>query len=262
MRHACALVTLLVVVLVACASPATPLPTPTSTPTLTATATSTPTATPLPTPNLQATVDSMVQRRVSDILTTNRTPTAKPTATPLPTPVPQYWPTPEDFNALAFNRIGALPSTDVYMYRQYASVYIASECLAEKEMSFDGFRTFLNQPLLMVRTTDSDPMIKVIARDVIAQITRTAEARTNLGSTPSVSNCLRPYLYPESATEAALAIELVDGLAPLSEVSRDSRDIVASIRQQFAYKWFGSPEAQERPFLPWYCENAAFVECP
>jgi len=147
------------------------------------------------------------------------------------TPVPQYWPTPEDFKALAFIRIDALakdspsvmrlksPTDDGYVgdsYGQYASVYIASECLAGMDMSFAGFGEFIDQKLLMVQSDDGRETIELTGQNVISRIVSTAALRIELGLSPSVSSCMRPYLYPESATEAILAIELVKSLHSLS----------------------------------------------
>ena len=195
--------------------------------------------------------------------------TPEPTAIPNP-PAPQYSPTLEDFKSLAFDRVEAAYGSNIRFfsfsgrYSPYASAYIATACIAGSDTSFDGFREFLNQTLLRVRRTDKVPIINVSGEEAISQIIKAADRIPNLGPSSEMSDCMRRYLYPKSYSDAAPAIELVKSFKDLQKVSPDFRDSVESSMDRSLYKWFGAWVNQDRPFLPWLCEQIKpgdYVSC-
>ena len=183
---------------------------------------------------------------------------------------PQYSPTPEDFKALAFDRVEAAYAGRMYLfsfsdwYSPHASVYIATACVTGSDTSFGGFREFLDQTLLMVRRTNSQPVLSVFGEEAISQIIRIADGIPNLGPSSEMSECTRRYLYPTSFSDATPAIELVKSFENLDRISPDSRDSYLAIRDQRQFKLFGAWLNQSRPLLPWLCDQIKpdlYVSC-
>ena len=183
---------------------------------------------------------------------------------------PQYSPTPEDFKALAFDRVEAAYGNNIRFfsfsgrYSPYASVYIATACVSGSDTSFDGFREFLDQTLLMVRRTDKVPIINVSGEEAISQIISTANRIPNLGPSSEMSDCMRRYLYPASYSDAAPAIELVKSFKNFDRISPDFKDSYKKVLDERVIRLFGAWENQSRPFLLWLCEQleeGAFLSC-
>ena len=169
-------------------------------------------------------------------------------------------------------------------YPKYAAVYLAQECLEGRVPTGKGFREFVQQTFNERGTGTISEAIYAVYPEVYQRMRTEIEGagpiefvevteeqrrmREALGlgepegeeleefrrggrvrkryEIPTV--CLRPYMYPESAAEAALAMNLVSAEDKAPAYSRES---YRKALERLAYSWFTSPKAQDKLFLPW-----------
>ena len=131
--------------------------------------------------------------------------------------------------------------------RHYVSVYLASTCVDGQEASFDDFRLFANNAI------GNRKLVEREARKVIRVIIAAADSWRKQSLDAATQHCLRPYLYPDSVSDAAPAVELylASILPPLTKLSRGSFEAQARER---AGGWFNQSETQE-PYISWLCDN-------
>ena len=211
-------------------------------------------ATPPPTPNLQATMEALVRETLVGLLAE------------MATPAPDYWPSLADFTALAYNRIdrifqdssqGGFWKTKERIEERYVghvSVFVAAECLAGRELSFDGFRSFLDETYLLQRPSDQVALLKLEAERVVATLVGIANSKPGPESFDLEDDCTRPYLYPRSASEADLAIELVNAIRPFREIRPMFAPGVERFYLEQSYRWLDPSFGGDMPFLSWLCE--------
>lgn len=175
--------------------------------------------------------------------------------------VPQFWPTIEDFRAATYKVSGPRESID-NLYGQYLSLSVATECLAGRELAFPSFRAFLSQTFLRVQS--GEEVAKTSARRVIAEIVSRVEEN-------SQPDCSRPFLYPETPTEATLPIDLVRIMQSIRRINPLFRSGFERAFQESAHPWFNGSagktvdeliaeivgeEAAPTIFLVWFCERS------
>ena len=141
---------------------------------------------------------------------------------------PQYVPTLEDFRVYA----GRTSDAD---YGPYVALYVASECLAGRDTSFEGFGLFIDQ------TTNRNLNVK--AAQSIDEI---------IDRPPKKRECMRPFLNPQSGSDAVLAADLVLAVR-WPHVGPFERFLPEIIRERSG-RWFDPSVSKDRPFLTWFCE--------
>jgi len=186
--------------------------------------------------------------------------------TKLPAPTPLYWPTLEDFKSIAYITIDkafegqGFGSGNFYRDRvdedhgQYAAVYVAKECLANRELSFDSFRSFIDQTYLRVQSADGVPVLNVTARAVIAELLL-SNALEESGLALASDGCTGRFFYPETPTKARLAIDLVKATGVKAKLNPFAAAGFDPVFARGAYRWFDPATAKGKPFLPWLCEG-------
>lgn len=187
-----------------------PIPSPTPTPS------ASPTSSPIPTRDIDATVESRVRETVA----------AMPTE-------PQYLPTLEDF------RVYAPVRTSDDDYGPYVATYVASECLAGRDLSFVGFGSFLNE----INQTGKK-LLNLTAELVISEI----------AAQPHGGECMRPFLNPQSGSDAVLAADLV--LAVRWPYVGPFERFLPDIIRERSGRWFDPSIGKGQPYLTWLCESS------
>ena len=188
--------------------------------------------------------------------------TAQPTATVLPsaTPAPTTAPIPnltldqlaeqllveaDDLAADARRPTGE--NRELEVVRHYVPVYLASACVAGQEPSVEDFRVVTGNAL------GNRKLVEREARGVIRVIISAADSWRNGNLDTATQLCLKPYLYPESVSDAKPAIELylASSLPPLSPLARGGFETKA---RESAGEWFNLSDQQE-PYISWLCGN-------
>lgn len=135
------------------------------------------------------------------------------------------------------NYPGAVRLAALARQRKYVALYVARECVEGRELAVAGFRTFVRQ----------SQQIEVSAKRIIRRLIDAENIQ------PDYATCFKPYLYPETLIEAALAIDLV---APdESNTNPLFRGGLGRAYEEVAYSWFDT--RRESPFLPWFCNTMA-----
>lgn len=132
---------------------------------------------------------------------------------------------------------------------EYVAVYVASECLAERELTKEGFRLFLSRTFSLYASGEA-PIVST-ALSVTQEMNREAQ-RQSEGSSPVAKPCMRPYMYPDTVEEAQLAVNLVR--VPTSEsIAPRLRDGFLNQSNDLAY----SRPARNRdlPFIVRLCRS-------
>ena len=169
--------------------------------------------------------------------------------------VPPYTPTFEDYQAAANPRMGgpALRDNQSYKdlaiesYRETAALYVALECLEGRKLSAEAFRKFADLPPGHI----VEPNRRVqIGKETIRRLL----ARIESGSTSET--CMRPYMYPESATELGPAIDLIAATF-MPTVNQYARPWLRHTIDDRSYNWFQPGVAQGKPFLVWFCAQGS-----
>jgi len=169
---------------------------------------------------IEATVVAKAQAMAKVIV--EATAQAAPTATPIPpTPKSAYSPMLDDYMVGAssiFYRTGFSTAEIrqrqkdriVQVYDQFASAYVGRACVDRAELNSGEFRSFVAQTV--GRETADGTVIGLVAEDLISEMLTRVEGGTE-------TNCMRPFLYPETGAELALAYGLVKA-AGLARVNR------------------------------------------
>ena len=160
---------------------------------------------------------------------------------------PAYWPTFEDYQVAAHPQMSGPTLRDnrsykdeaIESHRQIAGLYVALECLEGGKLSAEGFRKFATVAPGMVARPE------VLAKDTIRRLLFRIES----GSTSET--CMGPYMYPESATELAVARDLI-AAAVANTVPWELQPTFREIITNESYSWFQPEVAQGKPFLVWF----------
>lgn len=171
-----------------------------------------------------------------------------------------------DYEAAARNRVAQMQAQEgvtfssgvmdaaLSHYIDYAGLYLALQCHNGIEASPSGFRKF-TEGLLFIETQDGTDAAMAKAKDTIRQIISRAQARKQLGLSPIKEPCERPYIAPQSAAEAELAMALIlayfePTLAP------GLRSNAFPVIKKISAQWFSKNDVQGIGFLEWYCGRA------
>ena len=123
---------------------------------------------------------------------------------------------------------------------EYVAVYVASECLAGKELTTGRFRSFLDRTF--------GPTILSSAERVIQEMKAVAVL------SPPREACMRPYMYPETPAEGQLAMDL----AMVPSYERISPRIWGSFlsgAENSRYRWFDTDDSKNVTYFQWWCER-------
>jgi hypothetical protein len=120
---------------------------------------------------------------------------------------PTYWPTIADYMVgvrrlyKAINASFSQSAEDGILrdYDQFASVYVAGACVSGTELSASKFQAFVTQTGW--GSVDGTSRIGLVAKELITEMLVRAEGGTE-------TSCMRPFLYPETGTELAVALGL------------------------------------------------------
>lgn len=177
------------------------------------------------------------------------TPISAPAA---PTTLSVYWPTMQDYMSVIISPEPAAIQTVEQTFQQYAAVYIAEECVRERERSPDGFRTFVKDTLIFPSGHDRMELMAVFADSVIASIVSVTEQRIADGLSVVEQNCLRLFTYPETTEDTLIAASLVVTVA----VIHVNQTLVAQLPSTIgiiASDWFATPGSKV-PLLIRLCD--------
>jgi hypothetical protein len=152
------------------------------------------------------------------------------------TPPPLYWPTLADYRVVSTLKKDSLPGMSPLAgflfgerwFLAYAITYAATECVAGRELSSEGFRAFITDNLGSPKQSTTHIILPKTNR-VIGQMLVLSESGARL-------DCLRPYLYPTTGTEVSLAADLVWIIREPS-VAAPFRESVRRARYDLAYAW-------------------------
>jgi hypothetical protein len=207
--------------------------------------------------------------------------TSDPTPVPTPTPVLIYYkgaspsPTPEPKPDLFIERMkrdqvaqdlkAEVPGiarriapnwTGVYdipwlakSLELYVPVYMASTCLDGAEPSTEGFRDMVTAGVVI--DSPSQGKVRWNLESLAHRLIQTIREEGK-GQKAATNFCLQSYLYPESVSDAAPAIDLYLTITFVN-FSPDDRENYASIVNDHAADWFNTTEPRQ-PFIIWLCE--------
>jgi hypothetical protein len=142
----------------------------------------------------------------------------------------------------AFDYIGLTRSLELYV-----PVYMASACLDGIEPSREGFKEMVTTGVV----ADSPGKIRSNRESLALRLIQTILAERE-GQKAATNFCLQSYLYPESVSDAAPAVDLYLTLTSVN-VPSDLRESYASLIHQRAAGWFNATEPRQ-PFIIWLCE--------
>ena len=111
--------------------------------------------------------------------------------------------------------------------------------------SVEDFRQFTNNAIGNRRLVERE------ARNVIRVIIAAADSWRKQSFETATQHCLGSYLYPDSVSDGAPAVELylASSLPPLTKLSRGSFEAQA---RENAGGWFDQSETEE-PYIFWLC---------
>jgi tetratricopeptide (TPR) repeat protein len=132
---------------------------------------------------------------------------------------------------------------------EYVSVFAATECLAGRELTSEGFLSFLRSTF---RLGEELPIITA-AEKASGEMVALARRRIQEGNRPAAAPCMLPYMQPLSIEKAALAIWLVQ-VPSYERAAPAFREAYLAGSKQSAYQWFGQSGASNPPFLLWFCQ--------
>lgn len=144
---------------------------------------------------------------------------------------PLYWPTFADFQVAIAPPFRSAFNSD---FLDYGIVYAASECVAGRELSSEGFRAFVAEV-----GDGEDPGIR--AKTVIGQMLTLSASGARL-------DCLNPYLHPTTGTEVYLAAELVSAAEP-GIAGSPMRLYYRDALKKMAFRWLGEGAQQGQSIL-------------
>ena len=146
--------------------------------------------------------------------------------------------------------------TTLDFYQQLVSsqvpVYMANVCVKGGQPSAQEFTTITRANLSMGRSSEAE------AHRVIKAISDAHNkwARESLDAASQL--CLQPYLYPQSVSDAAPAVEL-HIVAAIKSVSSPFRGSFKSAARGRAAGWFQTD--QQEPFISWICHRSSDNRC-
>ncbi len=227
------------------------------------TASNTPTSTPIPTPMYNQDEESGTPMRPTVVSSPTSVATSKsgPSLTAMlqSLQVPQvstYWPSYADYRLALVKRVNELEGNPGGFlragepsYPHYAAVYAAWQCFLGEEMTSESFRDYVGRSLFYIRTASQKPVIVEDAENVIALI-------LGLSGEDVGDSCVRGFMFPESPTEAFLAVDLsraafdTSGWATSAIMGIDSS--LDFLLPSKLGKWFSDPEISQREdFFSW-----------
>jgi hypothetical protein len=136
----------------------------------------------------------------------------------------------------------------------YVPVYMASACLDGTEPSREGFREMVTTGVVI----DSFGEVQSNLESQVRRLTQTIIEKAK-GQEAATNGCLQSYVYPESVSDAAPAVDLYL-TSTLMTVSADLRESLASLIHQRAADWFNATEPRQ-PFIIWLCEWSSGNPC-
>jgi hypothetical protein len=128
----------------------------------------------------------------------------------------------------------------------YVPVYMSSACLGGTEPSTEGFRDMVTTGVIRDSSGEYRTNLESQARRVVQTI-----SEKGIGQDAATNSCLQPYLYPESVSDAASAVDLCLA-ATLTAMPSRFRDGHAAVTNGRASDWFNTTEPRQ-PFLTWLC---------
>lgn len=141
---------------------------------------------------------------------------------------------------------GALGEFHQMRMRWNVPGYMATACVEGKQPTVEGFKSF-------VRSSGRDP--SRVAKRAIGAI-KAADDEWQANNLDAVTqHCLRPYLSPESVSDAAPAVDLYTATAVVS-FAPDLRDSFESVVRRRAGGWFKTVD-QHEPFISWLCATSS-----
>lgn len=126
----------------------------------------------------------------------------------------------------------------------YVPVYLASACVENREPSIADFKLYTNNAVGNRRLVERE------ARQVIRVIIPAANSWRDQRLAPDTQQCLRPYLFPDSVSDAKPAIDiyLAFSLPPLEPLDRG---VVEAQIGDRAGGWFETD--RQEPYISWLC---------
>jgi len=224
---------------------------------------------PVPTADLRPTIEPV----------TAKLPTSSPTATPTATPLgpdleatvqaleaqvqalTAYTPTIEDYKIVVMPKIsGSTPAVrDAYLghFDAYAATYVASECVDEKKPSPEAFRAFVRETVFHEEVVK---LVSAVAERAVQRMIEIAERHIAAGSSPLERECMRPYVYPVSGAEAALAVGLI-GTVSAASLTPAFRIPYKRGLEELVLRWFDPEVGKGKPLILWLCQLPATGNC-
>ena len=129
----------------------------------------------------------------------------------------------------------------------YVPSYIATACVEETQPTVEGFNAFMRGAISAGNDSVSE------AKRAIQTLTAAAGKWESQGFDAATQQCLQPYFFPQSVSDAKPAIDLewtitIAGVAPQFVEYAEKREYSR------ASEWF-TQAGERRPFITWLCDQ-------